>query len=29
MDVALMRIFAGERMTNLMRKLGMQRGESI
>lgn len=29
MDDALMRIFAGERMTNMMRKLGMQRGEAI
>lgn len=29
MEDALMRIFAGERMTNMMRKLGMQRGEAI
>jgi preprotein translocase subunit SecA len=29
MDDSLMRIFAGERMTNMMRKLGMQRGEAI
>ncbi|WP_419148476.1 preprotein translocase subunit SecA [Pseudoalteromonas 'SMAR'] len=29
MDDPLMRIFAGERMTNMMRKLGMQRGEAI
>lgn len=29
MDDALMRIFAGERMTNMLRKLGMQRGEAI
>ncbi|MDK1289598.1 preprotein translocase subunit SecA [Pseudoalteromonas umbrosa] len=29
MDDALMRIFAGERMTTMMRKLGMQRGEAI
>ncbi|CAH9063574.1 Protein translocase subunit SecA [Pseudoalteromonas holothuriae] len=29
MDDALMRIFAGERMTNMMRKLGMQKGEAI
>jgi preprotein translocase subunit SecA len=29
MDDALMRIFAGERMTSMMRKLGMQRGEAI
>ncbi|KZN58202.1 preprotein translocase subunit SecA [Pseudoalteromonas luteoviolacea CPMOR-1] len=29
MDDALMRIFAGERMTAMMRKLGMQRGEAI
>lgn len=29
MDDALMRIFAGERMTNMMRKLGMQHGEAI
>lgn len=29
MEDALMRIFAGERMMNMMRKLGMQRGEAI
>lgn len=29
MDDALMRIFAGERMTNMMRKLGMEKGEAI
>ncbi len=29
MEDALMRIFAGERMTNMMRKLGMQEGEAI
>lgn len=29
MEDALMRIFAGERMTNMMRKLGMQPGEAI
>ncbi len=29
MDDALMRIFAGERMTNMMRKLGMEHGEAI
>ncbi|ATC93356.1 preprotein translocase subunit SecA [Pseudoalteromonas tunicata] len=29
MEDSLMRIFAGDRMTNMMRKLGMERGEAI